>query len=209
MRKAFSLIGRWLVVLAICVVARLLPDIWYELNRMHGLTVDEDIASSIGLLSLVPIVIVEFFRFVASLMAGNALSMLRYLVPALIAGAAFFAYPIVGSLGGDLGASIQRARFALIRERYEECAATARTSYGANKIKTCERRILANYFRAIVYDTSGEIALPPDAQSPAFHDYLMRDSKDRQPSETPVYGACYGQLSTQLAPHFFYLWTEC
>jgi len=130
-------------------------------------------------------------------------------VPALIAGASFFASPIVGSFGGDLSASIQRARFALFRERYEECAATAHTAYGANKIKTCERRISGNYVQAIVYDTSGEIALPSEKQSPAFRDYLMRDIKDRQPSESPMCGACYGQVSTQLAPQFFYRWTKC
>jgi hypothetical protein len=209
MSKAISLFGRWLAVLAICVVARLLPEIWYEFNRMQGIRIDEYIASSIGPLFLVPIVVVEFFRFVGGLIVGNVLSTLRYLVPALIAGASFFASPIVGSLGGDLSASIQRAKFALFRERYEECAATARTSYGANKIKTCEKRIAGNYVQAIVYDTSGEIALPSDAQSPAFRDYLMRDIKDQQPSESPPYGACCGQVSTQLAPHFFFLRTEC
>ena len=209
MSKAISLFGRWLAVLAICVVARLLPEIWYEFNRMQGIRIDEYIASSIGPLFLVPIVVVEFFRFVGGLIAGNVLSMLRYGVPALIAGASFFASLIVGSLGGDLSASIKRAKFVLFRARYEECAATARTSYGVNKIKTCELRISGNYVEAIVYDTSGEIALPSDAQLPAFHDYLTRDIKDRQPSESPTYGACYRQVSTQLAPHFFYLWTEC
>jgi hypothetical protein len=66
-----------------------------------------------------------------------------------------------------------------------------------------------NYVEAIVYDTSGEIALPHDAQSLAFHDYLTGDVMDRHPSESPMYGACYGQVSAQLAPHFLYLRTEC
>jgi hypothetical protein len=202
MSRATSLIGRWLAVLAICVVARLSPDIWYEFNRMMDARVDEEIASSIGLLSLVPIVFVESFRFVGSLIAGNVLSMLRYIVPALMAGASIFAYPIVESLGGDLDVSIQRARFVLFRERYGQCAATAHTSFSTNKYNTCEYRMAGNYSRAIVYDTSGEVALQPAAQSSEFKKFASRP-------DSHVFSGCERQFSTQLAPHFFYLQSAC
>jgi hypothetical protein len=202
-RKVFSLVGWWLAVLAIYVIAVLLPDIWYELHLMQGVRTDEENAVLIGALIVLTITISEALCFLRGLFTGRILSMLRHIVPVLIIAYAFLIhfYP---DWGVRPGWSPERARFALFRERYEECAATARTSFGANKFKTCELRIAGNTsFQAIVYDTSGEIGLALGLRSPEFNDYLIRSS------ESPIYTECGRLVSSELAPHFFYLWTGC
>jgi hypothetical protein len=204
MSKAFSLIGWWLTVLAIYVVAAWLPDIWYELHRIDSeRSVDELNAFLIGALIFISIMIFESVCFLRGLFTGKVLSMLRHILPVLIIANAFLVhfYP---DWRVRTGWSPNRARFALFRERYEECAATASSSFGANKFKTCELRISGNNdFQAIVYDTSGEIALALGARSPEFNDYLIRSS------ESPIYTECGRLVSSELAPHFFHLWTGC
>jgi hypothetical protein len=128
--------------------------------------------------------------------------MLRHFVAVLIVTDAFLVrfYP---DWGVRIAWSPERTRFALFRERYDECAATARISFGANKFKTCELRIAGNNsFQAIVYDTSSEIGLSLGLRSPEFNDYLIG-------SESPIYTECGRIVSSEIEPHFFYVWTGC
>jgi hypothetical protein len=183
MSKALSLIGRWLAVLAICTVAELLPSIWYELNHAFDAGSDEFYVALVGKIVLLVIFIVEAFRFFRSLVAGGVLSTIRHIVPPLMAGAFFFAPSLYANWGGNLDDSIQRARFLLFIERYEECANTSASSFGGNKFKTCEMRVMGSLVRAIVYDTSDQVALPLGARSGDFSDYLMR-------FESPIFSEC-------------------
>jgi hypothetical protein len=203
MSKALSLITWWLVVMAIFAVALLLPDFWYELRRMQGLSADEENAELIGILIIATITIFESICVLRGLFSGKMPFMLQHSVPALIFAYAFLVdfYP---NMAVHTGWSLERARFSLFRDRYAECAATAHKSFGANKFKTCELRIAGNTsFQAIVYDTSDEIGLPLGLRSPEFNDYLIRSS------ESPIYTECGPLVAVKVAPHFFHLWTGC
>lgn len=202
MSKAISLFGRWSVVLAICVAAELLPEIWYELNHLFDAGSEEFYVALLGKILLLAIFIVETFRFFQSLVAGRVLSTLQHIVPPFIAGALFFAPTLYASWGGDLDVSIQRARFFLFRERYEECATASASSSGGHKFKTCEMRSLGSLVRAIVYDASDQVALPLGLRSGDFTDYLIR-------FESPIYSECDRLSPTKLAPHFFYVPANC
>jgi hypothetical protein len=181
MSKAISLFGRWLAVLAICVVAKLSPSIWYEFNRMRGIQVDEFNFVWIGALAILVVASVETFRSIDSLLDKKTRKMFRHAVGALIA-AVMLLYPWWGY---DLGNPIERARFAFLRQRYDECAAAAHRSYGAYKFNTCEERFAGLYVHFLVYDTSGQIALPRDARPSEFAAYL------------------------KILEYWFYLETEC
>jgi hypothetical protein len=193
MGNVFSLIGRWLAVVAVCVVVKLLPSLWYEFKRMRGLQADEFTATWIAALAILAIASVETFRSIDSLLDRKSQKVLRHAVGALIAGVMFL-YPWWGY---DLGNPIERARFALLRERYDECAAAAHRSYGSYKFNTCERRFVRLYFHTLVYDTSGQIALRRDARSSEFAAYLKK-------SESWTYSECR-LAATEFAPHFFHL----
>jgi hypothetical protein len=197
MGNVFSLIGRWLAVLAICVVVKLLPSIWYEFNRMRGAQADEFDFVWIGALAILVIASIETFRSIDSLLDKKSRKMIRHAVGALIAGVMLL-YPWWGY---DLGNPIERARFALLRQRYDECAAAAHRSYSTYKFNTCEVRVAGLYVHFLVYDTSGQIALPRDARSSEFAAYLKKP-------EYWMYTDCR-LASTEFAPRFFYLETFC
>jgi hypothetical protein len=202
MGKALSLIGWWLVVLAIFVVGLSLPDIWYELRRMQGLKADGENAELIGIFIILAITIFESVCFLRGLFTGRILFTLRHVVPVLIFAYAFLvdSYP---DMAVHTGWSLEQARFALFRERYEECAATAQKSFGGYKFKTCELQIAGNTsFWAIAYDTSDEIGRQLGLRSPEFNDYLIR-------FESPIYTECGRLVASKLAPHFFSLATSC
>lgn len=197
MTKALSLIGRWLAILAICVVAKLLPSFWYELNRMQSIEVDETYCVWMGALAILVVASVETFRSIDSLLDKKSRKMFRHAVGALIAGVMFL-YPWWGY---DLANPIERARFALLRQRYDECAATAQRSFSTYKFNTCEHHFAGLYVHFLVYDTSGQIALPREARSSDFAAYLKNP-------EYWMYTDCR-LASTEFAPHFFYLESFC
>lgn len=200
--KALSLIGWWLAVLAIFAVALALPEIWYELRRMQGLTADGENAELLGIFIILATTIFESVCFLRGLFTGKMSSTIRHVVPLLIFAYAFLvdSYP---EMAVHTGWSFEQVRFALFHERYEECAATAQKSFGGNKFKTCELRIAGNTsFWAIAYDTSDEIGRQLGLRSPEFNDYLIR-------SESPIYTECGRLVVSELAPHFFSLATSC
>jgi hypothetical protein len=195
MRKAISPIGRWLAVLAICIAAKLLPSFWYEFNRMQGIQATESDAVAIGVLAILVVASIETFRTIDCLLDKKTWKMFRHAGSALIA-SVLLLYPWWGY---DLGNPIEHARFALLRKRADECAATAQQSYSTYKFNTCEKRFAWSHDHFLVYDTSGQIALRRDARASEFADYLKK-------SESWMYTECPFK-STEFAPHFFYVET--